>query len=149
MSHSISRRALLSGLGAAALSSPLWSLRSRRAEAATTRPRRLFVLYTPHGAPAEYFWPRSASDLSATGDVSILSPLQRHAAKLIVARGIDYVGSDNHYANKDVLTARGPDSLDAIVAQKLGTRALRLGVVPDYAQSFTVDGHFTLEGGKA
>jgi hypothetical protein len=148
----ISRRALLGGLGAAALSTTLLGgARSRRAEAqAAPRPRRLVILFTPHGAPAESFWPKSATDLTAAGgsDVSILGPLQRHASMLTVIRGIDYVGSDNHYANKDVLTAKGPDSIDTIVARRLGVRPLRLGVVPDYASSFTVDGYLTLDGGR-
>jgi Protein of unknown function (DUF1552) len=148
MSKAISRRMLLQGLGAAALAAPL-VLRGRRAEAqSATRPRRLVVLFTPHGAPAEFFWPKSASDLTAMGAISILSPLQKYASKLNVLRGIDYVGSDNHYANRDVITAKGPDSLDTVVARKLGVKPLRLGVVPDYAQSFTVDGYFTFDGGK-
>jgi len=150
---SISRRALLGGLGAAALAAPfVLTSRSRRVEAqAAPRPRRLVILFTPHGAPAESFWPKSASDLTAAGgsDVSILAPLQRHAPMLSVLRGIDYVGSDNHYANKDVLTAKGPDSVDTVVARRLGVRPLRLGVVPDYASSFTVDGYLTLDGGRA
>jgi hypothetical protein len=149
MSKAISRRVLLQGLGAAALTAPLWSLRGRSAEAqAAMRPRRLLVMFTPHGAPAEFFWPTSATNLTASGGISILEPLQKHAARLNVIRGIDYVGSDNHYANKDVLTAKGPDSLETLVARKLGVQPLRLGVVPDYAQSFTVDGYFTLDGGK-
>src|SRR5690348_16417213 len=123
---SISRRLVLQWMGAAAATAPLLSFQSRRAEAQpVVRPRRLVVLYTPHGAPAEYFWPNSSTDLTSSGDVSILSPLQKHAGKLITLRGIDYVGSDNHYANKDVLTAKGPDSLDTLVANKLGTKALR------------------------
>jgi len=149
MSKAITRRTLLQGLGAAALAAPLLTSRGRRAEAQSMpRPHRLVVLFTPHGAPAEFFWPKSATDLSATGSISILSPLQKHAAKLNILRGIDYVGSDNHYANRDVLTAKGPDSLDTVVARKLGVKPLRLGVVPDYAQSFTVDGYFTFDGGK-
>jgi hypothetical protein len=151
---SISRRALLKGLASALAVPALMSLpgmRERRAQAATGgRPRRLLIMFTPHGAPAEYFWPKSAADLtSQAGDISILAPLQKHASKLNVIRGINYVGSDNHYANKDVITAKGPDSLDTILGQKLGVRPLRLGVVPDYAESFTVDGFFTMEGGKA
>ena len=149
----ISRRTLFQWLGASALVGPaLLGAAARRAEAQVTgsgRPRRLLVLYTPHGAPAELFWPRSATDLTSAGDVSILAPLQRHAARLNILRGIDYVGSDNHYANKDVLTAKGPDSLDTVVARSLNVRPLRLGVVPDYAQSFTVDGYFTMDAGRA
>src|SRR5206468_212425 len=71
MGKGISRRALLQGLGAAALAAPLLGgSRWRRAEAApTTRPRRLVVLFTPHGAPAEFFWPKSATDLTAMGAI--------------------------------------------------------------------------------
>src|SRR5690606_40759882 len=95
------------------------------------------------------FWPRSATNLlSEGGDVSILEPLQRHAAKLNVIRGIDYVGSVNHYANRDVLTNKTADSVDTVVARALGVQPLRLGVVPDYANSFTVDGYLAFDSGN-
>ncbi len=149
---SITRRNLLKYLGVGALAAPaMLSLRGgRRAMAATPdRPRRMLILFTPHGAPAEYFWPTSATDLtSSSGALSILAPLQKHAARLNVLRGVDYVGSDNHYANRDVLTAKGEDSIDSLVARRLGCRSLRLGVVPDYAESFTVDGFVTRDAGN-
>src|SRR5262245_4638696 len=119
----LSRRSLLKGFAGALAAPALLSLgslaRPRAARAATSgRPRRLLILFTPHGAPAEYFWPKSAADMaSQSGDISILAPLQKHAAKLNVLRGINYVGSDNHYANKDVITAKGPDSVDTIIGQ--------------------------------
>lgn len=109
----------------------------------------MLILYTPHGAPAEYFWPQSATNYSSTGgDVSILAPLQPFAAKLNVIRGVDYVGSSNHYANRDVLTNKTADSVDTVVARALGVSPLRLGVVPDYPGSFTVDGYLAFDGGS-
>src|SRR5207253_8537967 len=85
MKSDFSRRNFLHLLGGAALAAPALLGASKRAaaQAVSARPRRLLVLFTPHGAPAELFWPRSATDLtSMSGDVSILAPLQKHAAKL-------------------------------------------------------------------
>ncbi len=146
-----SRRHFLQLLGAGALAAPaLTLLRSRRAGADVAgRPARMLILYTPHGAPAEYFWPQSATNYnSAGGDVSILAPLQPFASKLNVIRGVDYVGSNNHYANRDVLTNKTADSVDTVVARALGVSPLRLGVVPDYPGSFTVDGYLAFDGGS-
>jgi hypothetical protein len=152
MSRGFSRRSLLKGLGAAALAAPLWSVaRPRRAAAAPGRPTRLVVLFTPHGAPAEYFWPTSMTSLTSSkpGDVSILAPLAKYAAKLNVLQGINYVGSNNHPAMHDALTNHTTNSIDTVIAKALNVAPLRLGVVPDYAQSFTVDGALTYENGSA
>jgi hypothetical protein len=141
------RRSVLKGMAAAAV-----LLRfARRSEAQAVRPRRLVLFFTPHGAPAEHFWPQSASDYSSSkpGEVSILSPLQKHAAKINVLRGINYVGSNNHPAIRDAFTNKAADSVDSVVAKKLGVKPLRLGVIPDYPQSFTVDGQLSFEGGVA
>jgi len=66
-----------------------------------------------------------------------------------VIRGIDYVGSNNHVAIKDVLTNQSGRSLDQVVADHLlmqaPVRALHLGVVPDYPHSFTVDGQLSFD----
>ncbi len=142
---------MLKWMGAGALAAPaLLSFRSRESgAAATARPPRMLILYTPHGAPAEHFWPQSASNLqSMAGDVSILAPLQRHAAQLNIIRGVNYVGSDNHYANRDVLTNKTASSLETVVARKLGVQPVRLGVVPDYPESFTVDGYLSFDEGR-
>jgi hypothetical protein len=144
----LSRRALLQGvLGTAALSTVLGKT---GVALAAGRPRRLLMLFTPHGAPQEFFWPQSINDLSSSGKtVSILSPLQRHAKKLAVVRGVNYVGSDNHPAIRDVFTNKTGTSIDSEIARRTGTKALRLGVIPDYAQSFTVDGWLSFDGGTA
>jgi hypothetical protein len=151
MSRGFSRRSLLKGLGAAALTAPLWSGRSPRAIAASGRPTRLVVMFTPHGAPAEYFWPTSMTTLTSSkpGDVSILAPLAKYATKLNVLQGLNYVGSNNHPAMHDALTNHTANSIDTVIAKAIGVTPLRLGVVPDYAQSFTVDGALTYENGSA
>ena len=65
----------------------------------------MVIFYTPHGAPAEFFWPTSAGNYqSQAGTVSILQKLQPLSGKINVIRGMNYIGSDNHYANRDVLT---------------------------------------------
>jgi hypothetical protein len=143
----LSRRSLFQGIGATAVASSTL-LRSAEARAVGGRPCRLVVLFTPHGAPAEFFWPTSATNYASSGGtVSILSPLQKHASKINVIRGIDYVGYDNHPAIHDVITNRTGTSIDGAIAKKLGVKPLRLGVVPDYAQSFTVDGQFAFDNG--
>jgi Protein of unknown function (DUF1552) len=148
----LSRREMLKWLGAGAVAAPaLLSFGSRKLRAAgTARPPRMLILYTPHGAPAEYFWPQSATNLASSGasELSILQPLQRHAGKLNIIRGVNYVGSDNHYANRDVLTNKTASSLETVVARKLGVQPVRLGVVPDYPESFTVDGYLSFDEGR-
>ena len=140
-------------MGASAVTAPILlnSLRQKDAVAqAAPRPKRLLILFTPHGAPAEYFWPQSATSYTSSlpNDVSILSSLQKHASKINVIRGMNYVGSNNHPAIHDALTNHGADSIETVVARKLGVKPLRLGVVPDYTQSFTTDGMLTFDGGR-
>jgi hypothetical protein len=146
-SPALSRRGLFKALGSAAIGAAVMASGVRPAWAAGG-PRRLVLLFTPHGAPAEFFWPNSINDLSSSsGAVSILSPLQRHATKLNVIRGVDYVGSDNHPAIHDALTNKSGTSIDTSIAKALGVKPLRLGVVPDYPQSFTTDGQLAFDGG--
>jgi len=127
MSRGFSRRSLLKGLGAAALTAPLWSGRSPRAIAASGRPTRLVVMFTPHGAPAEYFWPTSMTTLTSSkpGDVSILAPLAKYATKLNVLQGLNYVGSNNHPAMHDALTNHTANSIDTVIAKAIGVTPLR------------------------
>jgi hypothetical protein len=118
---------------------------SARAQAAG-RPKRLITFFTPHGAPAEFFWPSDPSVLSSS---HILEPLAAFRSQLNVIRGLDYIGSNNHVAIKDVLTNQSGKSLDNVVADHLAdqapVRALHLGVVPDYSHSFTVDGQLSFD----
>ncbi|HEX2882195.1 MAG TPA: DUF1552 domain-containing protein [Polyangiaceae bacterium] len=131
------------GLGAAGLGLP-WLGPTALAQAA--RPKRLITFFTPHGAPAEFFWPTDASALTSS---HVLEPLAAFQSKLNVIRGIDYIGSNNHVAIKDVLTNQSGKSLDNVVADHLAAqapvRALHLGVVPDYSHSFTVDGQLSFD----
>jgi hypothetical protein len=146
--HALSRRGLLKAIGGGAIAASALASGIRPAFAANGRPVRVVLLFTPHGAPAEFFWPKSIDDLSSSGGtVSILSPLQRHAKKLNVIRGIDYVGSDNHPAMHDAYCNHSGTSIDTSIAKRLAVKPLRLGVVPDYQQSFTVDGQLAFDGG--
>src|SRR5262245_20338305 len=133
MTTTLSRRGLLKGIaGAAALATVIGKTGIARAAG---RPRRMVLLFTPHGAPAEHFWPTSINDLSSQArSGSILAPLQRHARRMNVLRGVNYVGSDNHPAIRDVFTNKTGTSIDTAIARKMGVKPLRLGVVPDYAQ---------------
>lgn len=131
------------GLGALGLGLPLVGPAAR---AQAMRPKRLITFFTPHGAPAEHFWPADATALTGS---HILEPLAAFQSKLNVIRGLDYIGSNNHVAIKDVLTNQSGKSLDNVVADHLATqapvRALHLGVVPDYSHSFTVDGQLSFD----
>lgn len=112
------------------------------AKAQTTTPRKMVFFYTPHGAPAEFFFPSAG-----TTDSMILEPLAALKDDISVLQGIDYVGSSNHPAIHDILTNHLPRSIDHVIADTVSAGrfvpSVHLGVIPDYTQSFTVDGQWS------
>lgn len=114
----------------------------RPANAQSTTPRKIVFFYTPHGAPAEFFFPTAG-----TTDSMILEPLNAHQADVSVLRGIDYIGSSNHPAIHHILTNHLPRSLDHVIADTVSADrfvpSVHLGVIPDYTRSFTVDGQWS------
>lgn len=146
----LARRVFLSALGLG-LSVPLAVSSARLAIAQTTpRPRRLFLFYLPHGAPVEHFDPSPTGDLDLMGS-GVLGPLAPYQAQVSVLRGIAMNGASNHAAIRTMLTGNadgaGSDSIDALIAQQLGTTAYVLGAVP-YAKGsgFTSDSFLVKHG---
>ena len=139
----LARRVFLSALGLG-LSVPLAARSARLAIAqAAPRPRRLFIYYLPHGAPSEHFDPAMAD--------GVLGPLAPYMAQTSVLRGIGMNGASNHGAIRTILTGNaegeGSDSIDGLIATKLGTTPYVLGAVP-YAKGsgFTSDSFLAKHG---
>lgn len=88
----LSRRALLRGLGGAAIALPLLdAMRSRPAHALDPGPKRLIVMYTPNGTIAHNFWPTGTENNFTLSP--ILAPLAPHKSDLLILRGIDMLSS--------------------------------------------------------
>ena len=149
----LARRVFLRALGLG-LSLPLAYSSARLAIAQSTpRPRRLFLYYLPHGAPAEHFDPTASGgsfdfDLGGQG---VLGPLAPYAKQVTVPRGISMNGASNHAAIRSILTGNpegeGSDSIDGLIAEKLMTTPYVLGAVP-YAKGsgFTSDSFMVKHG---
>jgi hypothetical protein len=132
----LARRVFLSALGLG-LSLPFAYRTARLAVAqAAPRPCRLFLFYLPHGAPSEYLDATSVGgtfdfDMAGKGVLGALAP---YAAQTSVLRGVSMNGATNHGAIRTMLTGgaegEGSDSIDALIAAKLGVTAHVLGAVP-------------------
>jgi hypothetical protein len=81
----MSRRALLTGLGAAALSPYLPLLNASGQEA--LYPKRLLLFFTPHGT-IKQLWKPSGTERDFTLS-RLLAPLERHKSKLVVLSGLN------------------------------------------------------------
>ncbi len=86
----LTRRRLLSGLGAASVLSPLVPLFNASGQTALF-PKRLVLFYTPHGTIHEAWRPSGSGSAFELG--SILKPLERHKAKLNILDGLDITHS--------------------------------------------------------
>lgn len=87
----LSRRRLLQSLGLGAAAGQLFPLLNAEAQTAT-RPKRLILLYTPDGAPAQNFstaidWRPAGSETAFTFH-EIHTPLDPHKAKIVVPWGL-------------------------------------------------------------
>lgn len=114
------------------------------------RPRRLVIVYTPHGVPPEYFWPALPLG-EAVGSPGaplspILAPLAPFRDRMVLLRGLDMYGAGNHEAMASLLTNGGKLSIDQEIAGRLvGTTpwpSLQLGVIPDERRRFTERGQW-------
>jgi hypothetical protein len=139
---------------AVGLAAPLAAKMARLATAAPgDRPRRLFIMYLPHGSPVEHFDPAMAGttiDLAAKG-VGVLSPLEAYKSYVTVLRGLAITDATNHAAIRAVLTGSSEggssDSIDYVIAQALGQKAHVLGAVPyTKGAGFTSDSYLTKHG---
>jgi hypothetical protein len=96
-------------------------------------PVRLFIFYVPHGWPTESVEPLGSGADFLKGS-SVLSSLAPYNSYVNVVRGISNKVVNNHAAIRSVLTGAkegdGADSIDYLIAQKLGTKAHALGAIP-------------------
>ncbi|PTL80638.1 DUF1552 domain-containing protein [Vitiosangium sp. GDMCC 1.1324] len=124
----IGRRQFSAGLGASLLATPLLNFLSGEAQAATPVAKRLIVFFTPNGTVHRY-WRPSGSETDFTFPAgTILEPLNRHRANVLVCEGIDFVEVDNHEAGMaNMLTGGGTAqsisgglSVDQFIASKIG-----------------------------
>jgi hypothetical protein len=153
----LSRRAVLRGLGGAAIALPLLDAMRGSASACTTGcPKRLLIMYTPNGNVAADFWPAAGSTEFDFNLGPILEPLMAHKQDMLILDGINmtsakYGPGDAHQKGTgQCLTATelldgdfqgdagqsagwaGGISVDQQVADVIGTetlyRSLELGV---------------------
>jgi hypothetical protein len=158
--HKLHRRTFLTALGLG-ISAPLALRMSRLAIAAPgPRPTRLFILFVPHGIPLEHFDPLTDGgefNLMAKG-IGGLSPLEPYKQYVTMVRGIGMAdGANNHVAIRAALTGlqeggdtsgTSVDSIDYVIAQKLGVTPHALGAIPYKAtEGFSVDSHLMKHGG--
>ncbi|MEC7949218.1 MAG: DUF1552 domain-containing protein [Myxococcota bacterium] len=96
MPRPLSRRAMLRGVGGAAVSLPFLSamLRPLQSHAQGTLQKRLVVFFTPNGTVPEA-WRPVGSETSFTLP-TILAPLAAHQAELIVLDGVDMKSALEH-----------------------------------------------------
>lgn len=109
-----SRRALLGGLGAAAVASPFIPLLN--ASGGEPAPVRMVHIYFPHGTWLPFWTPAGTGSTFTLSP--ILSPLERHREKLLVLSGVDIadigIGSDHHIEGPVLLGTCQPLSEDPI-----------------------------------
>ncbi len=86
MNRPISRRALLTAVGASALTVPLLNGSLTKAQEATF-PKRIFFVVTSNGTIPDAFWPTMSGDSLILPE--ICSPLEAYKSKLLFPRGID------------------------------------------------------------
>ncbi len=139
---------------AVGVAAPLAAKMARLASAAPgDRPKRLFIMYLPHGSPVEHFDPAMAVttlDLAAKG-VGVLGALEQFKSYVTVLRGLAITDANNHAAIRAVLTGASEggsvDSIDYVIAQALGQQAHVLGAVPyTKGAGFTSDSYLTKHG---
>jgi hypothetical protein len=133
----LARRRVLAGAGGVAIALPfLEALAPRRARAQTAK-KRLVVFFTPEGTQAKNFYPTgSETDFTFGSISSALAPLR---GDLLVFQGVDHtsckdVGSDHFKSMVHMLTGGSPDSVDQIIASRIGKSwrfaSLEVGVRP-------------------
>src|SRR5689334_8038288 len=133
-SSRLRRRVFLKALAAGVGVSLAMKMSKLVAAAPGVGPKRLIIIYLPHGMPVEHFDPGNGLDL-ASGGSKILDPLASFRSSVTVLRGV-YMndGASGHPAIRALLTgfAEGGavNSIDATIAASLGVKAHVLGVVP-------------------
>jgi hypothetical protein len=142
----VNRRMFLKAM-ALGMSVPAAMRLARMATAQTAKPpKRLFLMYIPHGAPPEHFNPKiaganplvqanyTAFDLDQT-NVSILGPLQPYKQYVNVYQGFQYPGkADTHEGSINCLsgsmaldTTTARTSVEHVIGKALNVKPLILG----------------------
>lgn len=118
----MNRRTLLRAGAATAFAAPFFDLLARPARAETGAAQRLLVLHSPNGTIPAHWRPTGAGASYAFPAGSILEPLAGLEGELLVLDGMDFVIGDNHEGGMaSMLTAGGPDSIDQVVADQIGS----------------------------
>src|SRR5579859_6203268 len=151
----LKRRTFLAALGLG-IGAPLAMKMARLAGAAPgARPKRLFIMFIPHGLPLEHFDPVTDGGTFSLTAKSMygLAPLMPYQDQVTMVRGIKMAdGAMNHPAIRAALTGMQEggtvDSIDYIIAQALGVQAHALGAIPyKKTEGFSVDSHLIKHGG--
>jgi hypothetical protein len=136
----VERRMFLKAMGLG-LSLPFALQLSRLAVAqeAGARPKRLLLMFMPHGVPPEHYNPVVSGDptnftLTASG-VSILGPLEPYKALVNVLQGFKYPGASTHEGILSFLSNYGTandettprTSFEHVIANAMGATPLVLG----------------------
>ena len=141
----ITRREMGVGLGLAMLFGPMLGnvAKERVAFAGPSKTaKRLFLFFTPNGTIPSRYWPQGAGSSYSFAPGSITEPLAPIKSDLVLCKGINFVGFDNHEPGMHgMLTgdpgsgAFGGASVDQYVARKLPQssrfRSIELGVLTD------------------
>jgi hypothetical protein len=144
-----SRRQLLRALGVSAAAAPFVPALGGWANAADSSPRRMFLLYSPHGVIPQNYWPTGAETNFSFPAGGILEPLAAYKNDMLVFKGLkrDTRGPGDHercFCNIWTGTALAPGtqegngpSIDQIVAkaskQATDFESLQFSVQPHYS----------------
>ncbi len=141
MSHHLTRRRLLAGLGASLVAAPFVNLLAGNARAASAgSAKRLLVFFTPNGTIHRHWRPTGGETDFTFAAGSILEPLAAHKGDVVILDELDFHGATNHAPGmRAMLTANGRagdvgggKSVDQFVADHLGGstrfRSLEFGV---------------------
>jgi hypothetical protein len=126
-----SRRQLLKALGVSVAAAPFIPTLDGWAAPGATPPKRLLLLFSPHGVIPENYWPTGADTNFAFPAGSILEPFAPHKNDMIVFKGLKrptkgrgaheivmvnlWTGTSMHPSTQD---ATGP-SIDQVIAKAL------------------------------
>src|SRR5579883_1128137 len=141
----LSRREVAMGLGLSLLCGPLMNgmLRERVAHAGPSKTaKRLFLFFTPNGTIPSRYWPTGSGSSFSFAPGSILEPLAPIQQNIVVCKGINFVGFDNHEPGMHGMLTGDPNSgifggasVDQYIAGKLAQttrfRSIELGVLTD------------------
>src|SRR3982750_1163626 len=161
----VNRRMFLKAI-ALGMSVPAAMRLARMATAATTTPpKRLFLMYVPHGTAPEHFNPKVMNlDPKAQANytdfaldqtnVSILGPLQPYRSYVNVYEGFQYPGAaDTHtgivnclsgVTAKDMTSPR--TSVEHVIAKALGVKPLILGACSHQPYGLDANGMLFWDG---